>query len=197
MHKKLMTIMLFSILGIGVANAQFTIGPRFGLSSSEIRINKADNNSYSFETGERKVGLHVGAFSRITMGSVYIQPEVLLTSTGGKINLKEGGVGQVLDYKLNKVDIPVLMGLKMGKVFRIQGGPIISYIKGSAGNNDFKANIKDATVGYQAGIGFDIGNMMLDLKYEDNLSKLGNKIGGVKVDQRNHQVIASVGFRLF
>ena len=58
-------------------------------------------------------------------------------------------------------------------------------------------NFKSATFGYQAGLGVDIGNLIIEGKYEGGLSKVTDNIGSFDTDNRINQWILSVGFRLF
>jgi hypothetical protein len=55
-----------------------------------------------------------------------------------------------------------------------------------------------ATIGYQAGIGLDVGKMALDVRYEGNLSKFGTGIDTgnttTSFDTRLNQIIVSIGF---
>lgn len=200
--KKLL-ITLIAILICGASYAQFfMLGPRVGFSSSQTKINETIND-IRYNTGEATAGFHAGLFSRITVGSIYLQPEVLFTNSGGEIELASKLGKQIRRYEYNKLDIPVMLGYKLSKNFRIQAGPVASYLlkadaKEGLGDayRDVKDNYEDSTIGYQLGIGFDIWRILLDLKYEGNLSKFGSKIGGFNTDLRNNQVLVSVGFRL-
>ncbi len=64
--------------------------------------------------------------------------------------------------------------------------------------NGIEGAYKGMTFGYQAGIGFELGALLLDVKYEGSLSQFGESItiGGeeFKFDQRLSQVIFSLGF---
>jgi hypothetical protein len=93
-----------------------------------------------------------------------------------------------------------MFGFKL-KVLKLEAGPVASFI--ISNNSDLK-NITEydmqwnkATIGYQAGIGLDIGKIALDVKYEGNLSKLGTgiDIGNTtsSFDTRLNQVIVSIG----
>ena len=121
---------------------------------------------------------------------------MLWTSTGGEIDITRNGVNEVLDYQLNKIDVPVMAGLKMG-FFRLQAGPVASFLIDDEVDGPVKVRLNEAVYGYQAGIGLDISNMVIDIKYEGNLTKLGDRIDGLRVDQRNSQVLVSLGFKLF
>ncbi len=61
----------------------------------------------------------------------------------------------------------------------------------------YEATFKSATFGYQLGAGVDIWKIGIDLRYEGNLTKLGDHldIGGqtINLDNRVRQIIISLG----
>jgi hypothetical protein len=99
-----------------------------------------------------------------------------------------------------------MVGIEFAQIFRAFAGPVGSFLitaEGNEGrfNNEVIRNYKNVTFGYQIGVGVDFGNLLLDLKYEDNLSKFGDGINvGTQrfaVDQRQNQIILSLGIKLF
>ncbi len=192
MKKTLFVILAF--LAIGAVQAQeFSIGPKVGVSQGNISV---DGNSY--ESGSDKLGYHVGAFVRMGGKSLYVQPEVLYTNTGGEIRETQGTEQRTFEASFDRLDVPVMVGFKLADFFRIQGGPVASFLLDSDFSDEIESpDFKDSTLGFQAGIGFDIANMIIDLKYEGSLSKQAESIGGVPTDQRQNQLILSLGLRLF
>ena len=198
MKKVLLTIM--ALLMINIIYGQFTLGPRVGLSSSSIDFDSFTIGGETISSGNATAGFHAGIFSRITLGFLYIQPEALFTQSGGEIQLNENGLNEILDVKFNKLDFPVMLGTRFLKVFRIQAGPTLSLLldaKAEGLEEDIKSGYNDATIGYQAGVGIDLWSLILDLKYEGNLSTFGAELFGFETDQNNNQWIVSVGFKLF
>lgn len=207
-------IILAALMTLSVAsNAQFIrFGVKGGVSSSNVKFDKEylsvnDVDDYLVEQGDSKLGLHFGVFGRIQVMGLFIQPEVLFTQTKGEVKLSEGTTAEYyLKQKFNKFDIPVMVGWKFGPA-RIGLGPVASFVVGESDglkdkikefNDTVKNDFKGATFGYQIGVGLDILKFAtIDLKYEGNLSKLGNglNINGedFKFDQRNPQFIASIG----
>ncbi len=195
------------IIGICVATssyAQFTIGPKVGISSSNIKVEEVQN----VKSGDSQVGFHIGLFSRITISNFYIQPEATFTSAGGEIRISEDNgetFNQVTELNYNKLDVPVMAGFKVGNFLRLNAGPVFSLILSQDARNinstigEVKNNYNDALVGYQAGAGVDIGNFTVDVRYEGNLSKLGESIEvgseTFNTDMRNNQVLLSVGYK--
>lgn len=195
--KKLFPLFLAILLTANSYAQDFSIGPKVGVSQSNITV-----NGDGFESGSTTLGYHVGAFVRMGGSSVYVQPEFLYTNTGGTIIQKMDNSTDVsIDANFNRLDIPFMVGVKMAKVFRLQAGPVASilldYTLDDALNVAQNVDYKNSTLGYQAGIGFDLGNLILDLKYESSLGKIAQSVAGFSTDQRQNQLMISAGFRLF
>lgn len=198
MKKAMLTIM--TLFMINITYAQFNFGPKVGLSSSELDFTgKSGNNGSSILPGESTVGFHAGIFARVNLGALYIQPEALFTQSGGEIRL-DGFSEDIREVEFNKLDFPVMVGMKFARIFRLQAGPTLSILLDAeldGLDQSIKSGYEDATIGYQAGVGVDLWNLIFDLKYEGNLSNFGDEIIGFETDQRNNQWIVSVGFKLF
>jgi len=198
MKKAILTIM--ALLMINVIYGQFTLGPRVGFSSSSIDFDPFTIGGETISSGNATTGFHAGIFSRITLGFLYIQPEALFTQSGGEIQLDDGVLNDIREIEFNKLDFPVMLGTRFLKVLRVQAGPTLSLLldaKVAGLEQEIKSGYKDATIGYQAGVGLDLWNLVLDLKYEGNLSTFGDELFGFATDQTNNQWILSVGFKLF
>lgn len=177
------------------AHAQlFTLGPKFGVSQGDVRVTNG------FKGEDSKIGYHVGAFARINLPIIYLQPELLYTNTGGSFS------NNTFDYdvKFNRLDVPMLIGLKLGPLVSLQVGPVATYLLNgelTSTDGNTKSNLvppkEDFTFGYQAGLALDIGNILLGLKYEGALSNSINVHPSVATDQRQNQLIFSMGFQLF
>ena len=123
--------------------------------------------------------------------------------SNSKSELKfEGVAGEV---KLNKLDLPVMVGKRFLKIFRVNAGPVFSLklsqdIKNLKDSSDeIIANYKNATVGLQYGIGLDISMITVDLRVEKGLQSISDelKIAGksFSADQRLDQVMLAVGIK--
>lgn len=217
---KRITLLFVAIVFIAVsANAQFIrFGVKGGVSSSKVKIEEAqfstlnDAQTFMVEQGNSELGLHFGLFSRIQVLGFYLQPELLFTQSKGEVILtditdSEAPISSLRKQKFNKFDIPVIFGKKFGPA-RIGIGPVASImlseddgLKNKLADltgTDVESNFKKATFGYQVGAGLDIFKFAtIDIKYEGNLSKLGEgvNIGGedFNFDQRNPQWIFSLG----
>ena len=212
--KRLGLIILVMALATTVKAQFFMLGLKGGVSSSTIQIDEKFNfnqgETINFQTGDAVLGWHAGIFSRISIGGLYIQPEALLNNTGGEIVISEDGSitgPDITNVSLFKLDVPVMVGFKFGNTFRLYAGPTYSMIlnKEITGGSDFTKQLNHSfnhgTLGYQAGLGCDISKLLIELKYEDNLSALGESITDpitgttFNTDTRNAQVILSLGLR--
>lgn len=200
-------LLITGILFLIAANAQLKFGVKGGVNSSYIKmddiISVSGGEKYSLEgIKSGTVGFHAGLMTRVTFFGVFIQPELYFSSTGGEVEVTDLITQAVSIRKMEfkKLDIPVLVGFKFGPA-RINAGPVASIIIDSKADLIEKAGyeekIKGATFGYQAGVGIDILSISLDVRYEGNLSKLGEgvNIGGndFEFDSRNPQFIFSLG----
>ncbi|MFC2152406.1 porin family protein [Bacteroidota bacterium] len=220
--KRLFLIALLIVTITMVSNAQkdfFKIGLKAGITSTSIKVDdlidvSSDPNATTFDEikvkGQNaKIGFQGGIMARITIMKLYVQPELLFTSTSGEVevtSLSSGSVvlSEVRDQKYRQIDFPIMVGYKMGPL-RLQAGPIGTIILSSDPsldgfmNMDYEEEFNGATWGYQVGFGLDIGKKLtIDVKYEGNLSKLadGVNIGNetFDFDSRNSQFVASLGY---
>jgi hypothetical protein len=198
-------IIAFALFFAGAsAQAQvFSIGPRVGISSSKVQVDEFLSGDRKISEGDKVLGFHAGLYSRLQIPGVglYIQPELLFSSSGGNVVIEDGGGISTAEYKFNKMDVPVLVGVRVLRVLRINAGPTFNFLINAKGNMDGEShdvtdNYNRKSVGYQAGIGFDIWKLILDIKYENSLSSFGDTMFGVPTDHRNPQFIFSMGFRL-
>ena len=172
------------------ATAQvFTIGPKLGISSTNINPSESASN---FAAGDTKVSYHLGAFARLKVAAIYIQPEIYFNSVNAVYI--DNNTNEEYKFEKNKVDIPVLVGFKAGPV-RINAGPVASINTNTDIDNNAVNEYKSAIFAYQAGIGLDISNLTLDVRYQGNLNDQGtfnNGNGSFKVNQ----ILFSLGLKL-
>jgi hypothetical protein len=190
-------VIFFLTFSLSSFAQDFAIGPKVGVSQGNIKV-----NGEGFTTGDSKMGYHLGAFVRMGGQFIFIQPEFLYTSTGGSIvQQNDNGTDLNLNAQFNRLDIPFMVGLKLASVFRIQAGPIASVLLDYELKDALQAaqqvDYSSANLGYQAGIGLDIGNLILDFKYENSLGKIAKSVGSFNTDQRQSMLMISAGFRLF
>jgi hypothetical protein len=203
MKKFLLAVMAVFIGSVSYGQV-FNIGPKVGIGQSTVMVNENVNN-IRYETGDAVFSYHVGGFLRFHPSEFwFIQPEVLFTAAGGNIRATEANIERAIDLNYNRLDIPILVGPQFGRdvKFRVFAGPMVSFLLSAdatteLGEGNVRDSYRDMNWGYQAGIGVDFWNLILDLKYEGHLTAFGNRLENVDVRQTNSQFILSAGFKIF
>jgi hypothetical protein len=194
MNKHLLLVVL-GVLFTWNAHAQFNLGPKVGINTgvdSYDEFEKLTNLSSS--------GTHVGIFGRAELAFLYIQPELLYSINNLQTELlNDDGSTSVLDYKNNRVDLPIMAGLRFFKFLRVGAGPVFSVVTSDSltGATNNTVGFKNSTAGFQVNAGLDIWKIILDLKYESGAGDLSDNVLGVPSDYRPQQLSFSIGIKLF
>lgn len=168
----------------------FRIGPRIGLSASRIGIEEHTNR---FTDSAFVRGYQGGVVARLHLPICYVQPELLITSAGGKVRQQ----AQETALRYTNLTLPVLVGTSLGGLLRIQAGPAFNWLLlAEEKDKDIKENYRPLSVGYQVGLGIDIWRIMVDVKYEGSLTKFGHQLAGFQTDHRPRLFILAIGFNL-
>ncbi|WP_460920883.1 porin family protein [Pontibacter brevis] len=194
-------VMIMALLATSVAaRAQLQAGVKAGLSTANVEIQKLRNDPWQYTKAENVTGYHAGAFARLQVAGFFVQPEAILTSTGGRIEVSGAdnmGV-RVEDFKFNRLDVPVMVGYNFLNVLRVQAGPVSStLLSARQEGQDIKQYMENADWGFQAGVGIDIGSMTADVRYERINRQLTNTAQQTGMEVHNQQFIFSLGYKLF
>jgi len=194
MRKLIITAILLSIFSI---TAQAQKGSGFGFKAG---LNYNANGNY-FESindnakhPNRNVGFHLGVFGKLG-NQFYFRPELVYTQTKSDYNNS--------NFNLKKIDIPLLIGVKVIGPLSAFAGPSFQYILDS----DFDGRtIKDVnndfTVGLNFGVALSLNNIGLDLRYERGFSSNeasflnNNGINISRIDTRPDQLILSLSVKI-
>jgi len=171
-------ILLTAFVALFVFNlsAQVKIGLRGGFASSSTDANKAAlSNEDTLRLSDVRGGVHFGLFTQIQVNKFFIQPEILFNSNTADYTLFsiKDGMEDLIRDRYNFLDVPVIIGYKTGS-FRIGAGPVghvfLNENSELLKKDGFKNAFKKMTYGYQAGIGFDLWKVVIDIKYEGNFT---------------------------
>lgn len=204
---KKVILALFIVLGFSSAYGQiFQIGARAGVGRSDIRIDEElslpNNSTIEVRPGPPQTSFHIGAYTRVKILGFYVQPELLYTNFGGEVDFRNPNTGLENDVMVDvhRLDIPVMLGFKLGPV-RLNAGPalnLILYAEDNADEGDL--NFTSSALGWQYGVGVDIGKFLIDLKAEGTW---GGPLDGVSDDSSQyelsgnmHQVTLGIGYRI-
>ena len=195
MRRALLTV-AFAVFSIA-AFAQNDSG--FGIKGG---LNYNANGNY-FESAEdaannpdRNIGYHIGVFGKLG-DKVYFRPEVIYTKTKSDYN------GDKFD--MSKLDLPLLVGVKVIGPLHAFAGPAFQYILNSEFDGISIDTIEnDFTVGLHIGAGVNLGKVGIDLRYErgfsENEARFINTnittVGDSRIDTRPDQLILGLSVKL-
>jgi len=211
MKKIFISLALITILFSANAQLPFSLGLKIGFNSTKMVTELKNINDIKEEA---KMGYLAGAFLRINLPKIYLQPEIYYTRKAGDYQSTTIPLFQNQTFTqktiLNSIDVPVLIGIKLLdlKLFnlRLMTGPVASFVTskdvnyevngvniGSLPSTDF-GNYKDINWSIQAGAGIDVLNFTLDVRYEWGLNNISD-VADMNVKSKLLNV--SVGMKLF
>ena len=174
--KKLIITALFigsALTGFSQILPSFQLGLKGGANLSKL----STENTFS---SDNRAGYYAGLWARIGAAGIHLQPEVYLS--GKNSTLKRSGSGEENEVKFTSMDVPILVGTKLGAAgigLRLNTGPVVSFILneeqslGQAAGSAFSGDFKGQSFAWQFGAGLDISKIGIDLRYEQGLSKIG------------------------
>ena len=220
--KKLFLYTLLLPLCFSVSAQSFSWGAKVNVGSPNLKI-KDIQNLQNNQNGENIAKLlddtdavltyQLGVFTRFMFAGVYVQPEAMFSSSKTEMTFENiidgnGNSNNVIgEMKLNKLDVPVMIGKRFMKILRINAGPVFSYILNQNIDqsgakeawNEINAEYKNATVGLQYGIGVDIAMINVDLRVEKGFQAISENLTigetSFAADQRLEQIMLSVGMK--
>lgn len=170
--------LLFAFLFFGsilTASAQFlNWGVKGGLNynaNGDLLVVASDIISEPLSSNQ-ELGYHFGLLAEIKLPLfLYIRPELLYTHTESSYSVDDEGEAML---KMDRIDIPVLLGFRVFKIGRFFFGPSFQYIMNtdlSAENVDNIKNISydDFNMAAQVGIGLNFGRFGADIRWEAGL----------------------------
>jgi len=176
--KKLLVVVF--VLITFTSYAQLQVGLKAGVNVSNFTGGDFNN----IET-KSLVGFHGGSFLRWMFDKLALQPELLFSTQGAKLD----SAGMEKDYKVNYLNIPIMLQYEMNGGFYLEAGPQFGFkldedVPDNTTAEDF-ANSSDVAIalglGYHTKIGLGIG-----ARYNVGVSKVGNfEAGNINPDFKN------------
>tara|TARA_R110002073_G_scaffold128999_3_gene275048 strand:- start:2912 stop:3526 length:615 start_codon:yes stop_codon:yes gene_type:complete len=201
-------VLLALILCVGISqysNAQLQVGLKAGVNYNSDSFSDVSNDV--FDGAKSKTGYHAGLWFRakLPLIGLYLRPEIVYTELTNDVTYDNSLlVRRTTDFKVRKIDVPVLLGKKIFGVGNIFAGPSFQYILSSDfGLNDLsEVSISNFSLGIQLGGGVEFGRLGIDVRWERGLSKSETKFvdnainSDVNFDTRVNQIIFGVSYRL-
>ena len=149
-----------------------------------------DETTSISENPSRNVGYHLGLFGKADFGLLYLRPELKYTHTKSEYTRAT--------LIVDKLDAPLLVGLDLHRHLSVFAGPSLQYVLDTDLEDVTIEDVQnDFTVGIQIGIGLNIENLGVDLRYERGLNENEANLTGFvqsRIDTRADQII--LGFSL-
>ncbi|PJJ08995.1 outer membrane protein with beta-barrel domain [Flavobacterium sp. 1] len=156
-------------------------GMKGGVNFSNIYNTKVDDNNIltSFNAGI------YGAFPIADI--ISIQPEILYSRKGGELTYNNAFITGKTQFKLNYIEVPVLLKVNITNNLSVHAGPYFAYLIDAEINNDANGSAIDFEndynnddfnkfdVGISAGIGFGFDAFGAGARYNYGLSTIGKE----------------------
>lgn len=195
MKKILIAVFLISgFTGFSQAAKGFGLKAGLNYAGTGNASNSAEN---AYLDPDKNVGFHIGLYGR-TGQNLYFRPELVYT------NLKSSYGDD--DLKLQKLDLPLLVGLNLIGPLNAFAGPSLQYILDTDIEGIELGDVKDEfTVGLNFGVSVDLGQLGIDARYERGFSEnevdilnptVANNSTYVRFDTRPEQFIISLSLSL-
>ena len=174
MKQVLLVLLLTASTFILKAQTHTNFGVKGGLNIANFKF---QNSS----TPNSRLAFHLGALAHVHVATHWaVQPELLYSGQGAKST--SGNVEY--KYKLNYVNVPVILQYMTGSGLRLEAGPqlgIMVSAKQKAGSveSDIKNNFKTFELAWALGLGY-ISNsgFGVDGRYNIGLTDINNQGGG-------------------
>ena len=174
-------LVCFAFSGIKAQENAAKFGIKGGVNFSNLYTEDVDDNNVL-------TGFNVGVFAKLPItNSIAIQPESYYTTKGAEVIYNNAFVDGTGRFKLNYIEIPVLLVVNLTENFNFQVGPYASYLVSGKTTNesngstfDFENNLdtndfNKIDAGLAAGIGIDLKSMSLGIRYNYGLTTVGKE----------------------
>lgn len=182
------------------SQAEVAIGIKAGPNFANI-----DTESSATANYKNRAGFHGGAFALFKVAKIGIQPEVVFSQQGSKVEINSENFESNFSY----VNIPVILKLYTIGGLNLQAGPQFGFITnaeapiqeqlgGPATVQDVKDRMKSSDFTVALGLGLDLPfGLTVDARYNMGLSKIYDNAPSQQTDDAKHQVFqVSLGYKL-
>lgn len=156
-------------------------GPIVKMTSSKMNIN---SDLIDLSATEAEVGYQLGAFARINVQNVFVQPQILIAKTSSQLVFKDydgiSGFNPRADFEFNTINLPIDIGFRFGGL-RVFMGPSLSLLL--SGERSFLNEVENTSeqfnrsnVLWHFGLGGDFNRFSFDVQFESGLSKTGESL---------------------
>jgi hypothetical protein len=155
-------------------------------------------NGGNFDAVKKKaiVGFNAGGWLNFSLGALSLQPELLISTQGARIDSVSGHY----DWKVTYASIPVMLKYRTSSGFYLEAGPQVSFkLSEDVENRTIRDFAKNLDLSAGAGLGFQTkGGFGIGARYLVGLSKVGDfdlsNSGGIDPDFKNSVIQVGISF---
>jgi len=205
--KKIGFVLALALLAMSSEAQIKAVGLKTGLNYSSAVINETFTSSgtnWKYVTEEAEVAPLFGAFVRIKMFHLFVQPELMFSDHKTTMRVSSINLDSLQTFRQNRIDVPLLIGYSRKDRLRGFIGPVYTRVLENKITSDaflhdeVRDLLENGSWALQMGMGFDMGPLALDLRYETSLGRIANKVnlGGhdFNFDHRNSIFQVSLGW---
>jgi hypothetical protein len=181
-RKIILASLVLTFMGYTNTNAQSNVtkfGVKGGVNFSNLYTDNADDENVL-------TGFNIGLYAKVPVtNSISIQPEIYYTGKGAEVVYNNAFASGTAKFKLNYIEVPVMLVANVTKNFNVQVGPYAGYLidgktTNESGTYNFQDNInKDdfnrIDAGVAAGLGIDLETVSFGVRYNYGLTKVGKE----------------------
>lgn len=173
------------LIGVHLVNAQqIELGIKAGINVGRGSLSDISNGTALIPaTIDNVTGFNGGVYGRfkIILVGLYLQPELVLNTRNGVYNFNDGGKNFHVTNNTTYLDVPVLVGFKIVKIFRVYAGPNFQFLlsqnttlSDQSISGLSRKNLDKSNTGLQVGVGLDLWKLRLDAKWDWNPTSMGS-----------------------
>lgn len=162
-----------------------TTAPKFGIKGG---VNFSNFYTEDVEDNNVLTGFNLGVFAKLPITQTFaIQPELVYTTKGAELEYNNAFVTGTSTFKLNYLELPVLLVVNLSENFNVHAGPYFAYLIDGKATNDSQGTMFDAEnnldnddfnkfdTGLSVGIGYDTDKIGFGIRYNYGLQKVGKE----------------------
>ncbi|MBF03609.1 MAG: hypothetical protein CMP76_09965 [Flavobacterium sp.] len=176
-----LALALMTSLGVNAqsedSNAEF--GVKGGVNFSNMYTEDVDDNNVL-------TSFNAGFYAKLPISdAVAIQPELLYSRKGAELVYDNAFAEGTAKFKLNYIELPILLKLNITDSFNVHAGPYLAYLVNAqvtnetdSGTFDFEDNYDNDDFnkfdyGLSAGVGLDFESIGIGVRYNYGLQTVG------------------------
>ncbi len=184
-RKRILAGLVVALTSTLAVNAQDSSDAEFGVKGG---VNFS--NLYTEDVDDNNVltSFNAGFYAKLPLAAgLSIQPELLYSRKGAELVYDNAFVEGTAKFKLNYIEVPVLLRLNLTDNINIHAGPYFAYLidaqvknETESGTFDFEDNYNNDDFnkfdyGLSAGVGLDFESLGIGLRYNYGLQTVGKE----------------------